>query len=284
MGLKERFRHLKSILFPRRPKRRIELKNRILVGTHHKAGTVWLQSIFRRICQQYGWTMYHGESAVPPQGCDVFLPWNSQFDRAAIQPPFKGIHLIRDPRDMIVSGCFYHQKATEKWLHIKQDSLGGLSYQEKLNSYRSLSDQILFEMEFGSYGCIQQILAWNYNDPAFYEVKYEDLIADEQLLLFHDLFVFLEFPGKIIPRTLKIALDNSIFAGTTKTNPHIRSGKARQWEQHFSPENKARFLELFGDALQRLGYENSGAWATEYPRQQSTDTRPVDLPQLRRAA
>src|SRR5581483_12442001 len=120
-----------TILFPTRRKRKSELNNRILVGTHHKAGTVWLLSIFQRICQQYGWRIHHGVAATPPPEFDVFFPWNSQFDRAAIQPPFKGIHMIRDPRDMIVSACFYHQKATEKWLHVRQDSLGGLTYQEK---------------------------------------------------------------------------------------------------------------------------------------------------------
>src|SRR5262245_45760294 len=158
--------------------------------------------------------------------------------------PYRGLHLIRDPRDIIVSGCFYHQKATETWLHDKQDQFGGLTYQEKINSYSSLDDKILFEMDYCGRHIIEQILAWNFDDPSFLEVKYENLIADEQLFLFHTIFNFLGFPGKAIPRTLRIAYDNSLFSGIIKNHPHVRSGKAKQWEEYFTPHHKRRFLEL----------------------------------------
>lgn len=277
MSLRSILKHIKTFLVPnRRKKRRLELKHRILVGTHHKAGTVWLGNVFRRICEQYGLTFYEGMAEKLPQEFDVFFRGDSQLQAGQIRTPFKGVHMIRDPRDIIVSGCFYHQKAREKWLHIKQDRYGGLTYQEKIKSYQSLDDQILFEMENGGYHCIQEILAWNYDDPAFYEVKYEDLILDEQLILFHNLFAFLGFPGKAIPRVLKIAFNYSLFSGTLKNELHIRSGKTRQWEKHFSSHHKVRFLGLFGEALQRLGYENSDAWAA--------DPRADHVRELRRAA
>ena len=61
---------------------------------------------------------------------------------------------------------------------------------------RGTIDQLLFEMENTSHHCIQEILARNYDDPEFYEVKYEDLVLDEQLVLFHSIFTFLGFPGE----------------------------------------------------------------------------------------
>jgi hypothetical protein len=77
--------------------------------------------------------------------------------------------LIRDPRDVIVSGCFYHQSAEEAWLQVPQRRLGGLSYQEKLRSYASFDDQLLFEMENPGVHTIRQMLEWGYSNPLFWE-------------------------------------------------------------------------------------------------------------------
>ena len=108
---------------------------------------------------------------------------------------------------------------------------------------------------------IQEMLDWNYKNPAFFEVKYEDLIADENLIIFHNIITFLGFPGEATPQVLRIAYDKSLFSGNLKKSVHIRSGRTRQWEKHFKPVHKDRFLELFGDALIRLGYESNDDWA-----------------------
>src|SRR5712671_589977 len=110
MSLRSQIRHIKATLFPSsRKKRRIELKNRIAVATHHKAGTVWLHNVFIRICQEYGLTFYKGMAAKLPKEFDVFCPGNSELQAGQVPAPFKGLHMIRDPRDIIISGCFYHQ-------------------------------------------------------------------------------------------------------------------------------------------------------------------------------
>ena len=136
-----------------------------------------------------------------------------------------------------------------------------MSYQEKINSYEHPDDQILFEMENSGARGIREMINWNYNNPNFLEVKYEDLITDEELFLFHKIFSFLKIPGSHIPRSLEIAYRKSIFSGRIKNSGHIRSGKTKQWEHHFTKRNKQRFVELFGDALIYLGYENSNQWA-----------------------
>jgi hypothetical protein len=45
--------------------------------------------------------------------------------------------VIRDPRDVIVSGANYHCKADEPWLHIPEKRFGGLTYHQKINSLTS---------------------------------------------------------------------------------------------------------------------------------------------------
>jgi hypothetical protein len=271
MSISSEIKSIKAILFPvreERPATKIDLAHQILVGTHHKAGTVWLLKIFKKVCEEFGLRLCHGEISQIPQECDVILPRHSRFDFEQLQKEWRGVHLIRDPRDVIVSGCFYHGQSQEAWLHVKRAGYGGLSYQEKLNSYVSMEDRILFEMENWGQSCIRGMLQWNYNDPAFFEVKYEDLISDHQLVLFHTIFAFLGFPGHAIPQSLKISYENSLFSGMLAKTSHIRSGQIRQWEKYFTPALDRRFRELFGDeALGMLGYEDNGEWAAPELRQ-----------------
>lgn len=251
-----------AVSVQRRKEVAAELSNKVLVGTHHKSGTVWMSNIFIRICQEYRLNFFDGRQKELPRDFHVFFQDHSLFDFGRLQTPYRGLHLIRDPRDVIVSGCLFHQRSDEAWLHIKRHDLGGVSYSEKINSYRSLDDQIMFEMEHAGLEGIQGMLAWNYATPEFIEVKYEDLIEDVDLMLFHRIFSFLGFPGKCIPQLLEIAYAASMFSGNVSKSVHVRSGKARQWEEYFNRRHKTRFVELFGDALVRLGYEKNNNWAS----------------------
>ena len=244
----------------------MNLNNKVLVHTHHKTGTVWMLTIFRELSQKLELEFFHGEQEELPKEFDIFFQEHSRFDFDKLQMEYRGLHLIRDPRDIIVSGCFYYQKSEEKWLHIKREEFGWLTYQEKINSYDLLDDKIMFEMEKSGREDIQemlnikQMLSWNYTNPAFIEIKYEDLISDENLLLFHKIFTFLGFSGKYIPEILRIAYDKSLFCGNLKKSIHIRSGESRQWEKYFKHSHKVRFLVLFGYALSKLEYERNNDW------------------------
>ena len=239
-----------------------ELENKILIGTHHKTGTVWMKNIFSQIGRKFKLKFVNDKFENIPQEFNIFLQDHSQFDFDRLKIEYKGLHIIRDPRDIIISGCFYHQKSHEPWLHLKREELGGLTYQEKINSYESLDDKILFELDNSEYNLVP-IINWDYYNPAFFEVKYEDLIVDTDLLLFHEIFAFLGFSGKVMPEILKIAYDNSIFSGNLKESIHVRSAQKKQWEKYFKPQHKTRFLEMYGDALIKLGYENNNDWAND---------------------
>lgn len=240
--------------------KKLELNKKILVGTHHKTGTMWLISIFKKISRKFDLKFFRGKQNKLPENFDIFLQDHSQFDFDKLPSEYRGIHLIRDPRDIIISGCFYHTKSQEKWLHIKREKFGGLTYQEKINSYSSLDDQIFFEMENTAFKAISAILDWDYNNAKFMNIKYEDLISDQDLLLFHQLFNFLGFSGKEISEILRITYSNSLFSGNYQRSTHIRSGKARQWEKYFKANHKAKFLSLYSDALIKLKYESNHNW------------------------
>ena len=135
-------------------------------------------------------------------------------------------------------------------------------YQEKLNGYSSFDDRLLFEMEHAASRTIEEMLKWDYDNPHFLEIKYEDLIGDRDLKLFCEIFGFLEFPSASIPALLKIAHDHSLFPGKVERSEHVRSGRPSQWQRYFKAHHKARFIDLFGDCLVQLGYEAGDEWAT----------------------
>lgn len=243
-----------------------ELPYKVLVGTHHKTGTVWLKVIFEAICNAYSLRFVvgsPGEAAEleAPGSFDVFFHPHSRFDFDKLELPIRGLHIVRDPRDIILSGCFYHQKSSESWLHTPREYLGGRTYQEAINSRGTLEDKILFEMENAGRATIDELIRWDYTRPSFYEVKYEDLVLDADLVLFHNIFSFLGFPGSFLPGVLAIAYRSSIFSGQVSSG-HVRSAEAGQWRRYFTRSHNERFLELFGDILIRLGYERGHAWAT----------------------
>lgn len=240
-------------------KARISLDYKILVGTHHKTGTVWMASIFKQLCNELGLVYYGGLEENIPATFDVWFEDHSRFGEHMMNDGWRGLHIIRDPRDVIVSACFYHQKSSEPQLHVPKKEFRGMTYQEKLCSFPTVDDQLLFSMENSAGSTVRDIVSWDYRQSNFLNVKYEDLMTDVDLLLFHRIFTFLGFPGEAIPCALQSAYDNSLFSGKVSTG-HIRSGKSQQWRSYFKPVHKSRFQELFGDALVKLGYEDNNNW------------------------
>jgi hypothetical protein len=242
------------------------LPQRVVVSTHHKTGTTWLRSVFSAVASYHNLALVIGTDAPPSGDADIVFDQHAAFDATKVSWPFRGVHVIRDPRDVIVSGCHYHQKAHEAWLHKPNPRFGGMTYQQKINSLATFDEQLLFEMRALGRHTINAMLAWDYTQPSFLEVTYEALMQDVDLRLFHEIFAFVGFPGAAIPSALAIAYNNSLFSGKPVANAHhVRSGAARQWRQHFKRQHGERFVELFGDALIRLGYETDDGWLANLP-------------------
>jgi len=232
----------------------------VLVGTHHKTGTVWLLNLFSAIAEEFGWKLHYGSQADLPLGTDIFFNDQSHFDLGNPEGPYRGIHLIRDPRDILISAAMYHRHSKESWLHQRRRKFWGLTYQEALNRLPDLDAQILFEMKHSTRATIRHLLAWDYQNPNFIEVKYEDLIQDRELILFRRIFQFLGFPESSLDRLCQISYAQSLFSGQVVNTGHIRSGRPSQWVDVFNYTLRRRFIDNFGDALIRLGYEPDNNW------------------------
>ncbi len=94
---------------------------KILVGTFHKSGTVLMQSIWAQACRSMGiaiWMM-NRHSKPPNPNWQVAFHYDSEFGDLPLQHLHRGLIVIRDPRDLLISGMHYHRKSQELWLHQK---------------------------------------------------------------------------------------------------------------------------------------------------------------------
>jgi hypothetical protein len=103
---------------------------RLLVGTCRKSGTVWLRQIFSEVSVRTRAEFHHSLRCKLHDGDRrwIHLDTDSTFagiDRART----RGLRMIRDPRDMVISSMHYHRRSSEPWPHRPRGE--GMTYQEK---------------------------------------------------------------------------------------------------------------------------------------------------------
>jgi hypothetical protein len=233
--------------------------------SHHKAGTNWIRNILVDVANTYGLRLADIDRDTIASSADIaFFGQAWKFDRSSLGGrPFRGSHLIRDPRDLVVSGYHYHLWTTEAWTHEPRPRFGGKSYQELLNSVPR-EEGIAFEIRRSLRWDIAKMAAWDYHQPEFCELRYEDVMADEAGA-FERLFTHYGFTPRAVDACVAIGLRHGFKAVKEREGPkegpsHLRSGTPGEWRSTFTDEHKALFKSLGGDVLIKLGYETSDDW------------------------
>ncbi|MGC4022149.1 MAG: sulfotransferase domain-containing protein [Cyclobacteriaceae bacterium] len=265
---------------------------------HHKCASTWVISMAYDVCFALGLKLYEKQivlmdnpsSILEEHSTDFLVSQTSDYEKVKTLNNVRGFHIIRDPRDLIISGYFshLHSHAIGKWIELKyhRDNL------KKVNK----DDGLFLEMEFDKY-FIDHIATWNYNDPNILELKYEDVSYNPKKY-FTLIFEFLEIYGEEIEEKQlwinsyanrvfnRLSLDhrwkldkmnerfvdhliaknhfqklsNGRSHGEENPKSHYRNGLAGDWKNHFNEQHKKRFKDLFGDLLVRLGYEPNNDW------------------------
>lgn len=256
------------------------MMQRIFFG-HHKCASTWMSRIFYSIQKRTGLTISYGTSTAMEL---VIVPNANPESFAELHPAqnLKGIHLIRDPRDVIVSGYFSHRNTHPlgDWENLKK-------HREALQAV-DLEEGLILEMDFSGYFLKNDMYRWEYGaNPNILELKYEEVTHPEYD--FKPIFEHLElyapnqsinfkkylnkFNNKNVWFTrypniglndidIQDIIDENSFKnlskgrkqGTENTQSHYRKGVAGDWKNYFTEKHTAYFKDSFGDILEKLGY------------------------------
>lgn len=190
---------------------------------------------------------------------------------------YRGSHFVRDPRDLVISGYYYHQWCPESWClndefywkQITDDPLfkkyfpyvdqwpNGISYQDFIKTL-GLEQGLVLEMIWRT-GQFRNMAEWDYENPHMLEIKYEDLVGEEAAAFAR---IYDHYGLNPEWKSDWMALADRFSRKNKKLGEkvHARDGSNRQWERVFSPEIRQEFKERYGALLVKLGYEQDMAW------------------------
>lgn len=249
------------------------------IGTHHKSGTIWMRQVFRAFAMQLSVPIHgaYGKRAAHhiPEAGRVFLTnWSSKFHSSLLaRSDARILHVIRDPRDILLSGARYHCVAPvegEEFLHHPRVDLNGKTYQEHIQSL-DFEDQLLFEMAEKHAITLHQMVEWDYGAKNRIELRYEELMRDTRGTLFARALRNMGFAWREIFRGRRIFLRHSLFGGlsdeesrNSRIKLHVADGSIAQWRRRLPRSVAEIYAENFGEALVALGYEkHPTAWLSQ---------------------
>ena len=250
------------------------MKYNIVVATHHKTGTVWMSTVFKAIANDIGaafvdFRSQQGQLAEALKEPFILFNYDSDFgEHSAIldRADVRILHLIRDPRDVLISAMHYHKKSNETWLHEPVPGYDNVTYQRQLNALSTPFDQYVFEMENSTESTLRDMVNWRYGRANCFEARYEDLRLDTQMDHWSQITAFLGFEEAERQVCWQRFWQNSLFGNPVRfAHKHVRSGDVAQWKREFTPELAEAFVERFPTVLQMLEYETGNRWISHLP-------------------
>lgn len=149
------------------------------------------------------------------------------------------MHIIRDPRDVLLSGMRYHRIAplgNEKFLREERAEWGDKNYQDHLNALPDDHARLMFEMENKHDKTASEMLKWRDLNAGAQDrtadIKYEDLIEDTDCTMFRGILERFDIEGLDIDEAVQSYWEKSLFGGLAKKDDredrvalHVASGK-----------------------------------------------------------
>lgn len=256
---------------------------------------MWTLAIVRAISRELGLPVAEESrydrlpDAYDPKGFLVHLNATSRIVELLAGQPFKGFHVIRDPRDILVSSYF-----SDRYSHPV--------YRAEFEQFREQLNSVPFDeglrLELDRRTAEFEALAnWGYHNPNVYETRYEVLTTDPtgeftRILNFLGIPTYAAGAAPLADRA-KVTLNRGLrrlnlgglhvraiprefldgilkqrafdkLAGRSKgqedPKSHYRKGVAGDWINHLDGANKELFKERWGRLLVDLGYESDLDW------------------------
>lgn len=242
---------------------------------HHKSGSTWVLQILEAVSNELGLRFLYSngphtfpEGSILPAcrrlGVEMLCYVNADY-RLVEGAKVRGVHVVRDPRDVIVSGYFSHRNS-----HPADDWPDLQTYREVLREVDETTG-LLLEMEFSAM-VMADMASWPRTVEGVVELKFEDLIADPEPA-FWRILEHLGLRAHVREESLHAILAANSFEvlsrgrrpGETDAQHHYRRGVPGDWLDHFQPAHVWAFKQRYGELLLRYGYEKDHHWAGRLP-------------------
>ena len=190
---------------------------------------------------------------------------NHSLDLTRLTGDFRISRFIRDPRDMVVSGYFYHKAGRERWCNIVNPASEnfnivngnipsgmkkGLSFAAFLQELDE-EDGLIAQIEFRKHH-FESMAKWPMNHPKILTLKYEDVFQNESYA-FNQIFSHYELPtfdrkiGSLLAEHFSAKKQSDKIA-------HIRNPQPNQWRKYFTPKVSNYFNQRYSHLLEMYGY------------------------------
>lgn len=182
---------------------------------------------------------------------------------------FRLSRFVRDPRDLVVSGYFYHRRGAEPWCTLADPTeadwafangrvpaglrAAGGSFTEYLQAITE-EEGLLAELEFRQYH-FEAMGAWPEHHPDVLLLRYEDVLGRE-LDAFDRLFEHYGL-SPMERRLGRYFAGRHSLARRRPDDAHIRNPSSGQWKKHFTPRVREAFNDQWAHLITRYGYEQA---------------------------
>lgn len=268
--------------------------------SHHKCASDWTLRVLKQLSEAVGFRVHHthwpkrlplgfdrmrtwaerieASWEVAAQGeYDLLIATNAEMEhvRTLSARGFSGFHVIRDPRDIIVSGYFSHLSSHP----VNPDANPWLCLHRELLQRRSKEDGLLLELEY-SVTHMNRIRNWEYGYQGIVESRFETVMPAPEV----ELAGLLAGTGIVVDgwtapagAAVSIPISGATWAAVMEANSfrkltagrekgqseqshHLRSGVAGDWRNHFTPAVVEKFKHLYPGMVPGLGYETDDSW------------------------
>lgn len=238
-----------------------QTKQKLVFG-HHKCATNWLRRILRLVAKydRHSLSVLQGQPEhVRGDLGEIVLYVNASGSEQRLRMPAqKSVHVIRDPRDAVISQYWswkISHKNNDERILAAREYLQGVGVVEGLSFMvdNLLMAEQLEDWDFSEFDCPESLVVT-------YERMSEDFPHTLRSFLSHlDLPRSVSCAQKIAKKTSFEALAGHA-RGVEDRNKHLRKGLPGEWKSVFTAELKRRFADRHQILLEQLRYESDTAW------------------------
>jgi len=226
------------------------------IFSHHKCGTTWLGWLLQDLSATNDLSFFRSHLGYekPSPSADISFLTNSTYEAVRKEMGSPGLHVIRNPLNIVLSA--YHS-------HLKTHSVEGwpeLDTQRHILQEVSFGDGLLLTIAFlesdhfyrGTPGPLYSLRNWNYADERVQTLRMEDMVLDVGNLL----RLFNKSAGKELVLTDMGRFEFQNFTqrkvGEIDSSSHYRSGSAEQWRKELTAPAISYIKAHYHDLMSRF--------------------------------